>query len=98
IAGRLSRAIALFVRGGSYKWPSLLALKTRVSAVVRIKSHLASLCLLSLPHFHANPTGTTGSARTLCISPRLPHPLHPASVERNAEACRPLLCHSLSSF
>src|SRR5579864_8795824 len=32
----------------------------------------ASLCLLSLPHLHANPAGTTGPARSLCISPRLP--------------------------
>ncbi len=29
----------------------------------------ASLCLLFLPHLHANPTGTTGPARILRTSP-----------------------------
>ena len=48
----------------------------------------ASLCLLFLPHLHANPTGTTGPARILCISPRLPpYQLTPTSVDQNAEAC-----------
>src|SRR6266699_3506638 len=61
-----------------------------LSAVVHINHRFpASLCLLFLPHLHANSTGTTGPARILCISPRLPHPLCPTSVERNAEACPP---------
>jgi len=46
----------------------------------------ASLCLLFLPHLHATSTGTTGSARIHCISPRLPHSLHPTSVDQNAVA------------
>ncbi len=44
----------------------------------------ASLGLLSLPHLHANPTGTTGPARILHISPRLPplaSPLPPQSIK-----------------
>ena len=44
----------------------------------------ASLRLLFLPHLHATSTGTTGSARIHCISPRLPHSLHPTSVDQNA--------------
>ena len=32
--------------------------------------------LLFLPHLPATSTGTTGSARIHCISPRLPHSLH----------------------
>jgi len=37
-----------------------------------------SLCLLFLPHLHANPTGTTGPARILRTLPRLPpcQPIH----------------------
>src|SRR5438270_5373675 len=48
----------------------------------------ASWSLLSLPYLHANPTGTSGSARILHISPRLP-PCQPTttSVDQNAEAC-----------
>ncbi len=70
-----------------------------VSAVVRIKRHRfpASLCLLFLAPLHATSTGTTGPARILRISPRLPHSLRPTSVDRNAEGCSPLR-HSLSSF
>ncbi len=69
-----------------------------VSAVVRInvRQFPASLCLLFLPHLHANSTGTTGLARILHISPRLPHSLRPTSVDQNVEACPPLR-RSLSS-
>jgi hypothetical protein len=44
--------------------------------------------LLSLPHLLTLSTGTTGSARSLRISPRLP-PYQPttSSVDQNAEAC-----------
>ncbi len=70
-----------------------------VSTVVRIniRQFYASLCLLFLPHLHSNSTGTTGPARILRISPRLPYSLRPTSVDRNAEGCSPLR-HSLSSF
>ncbi len=59
-----------------------------VSAVVRIKRRQfpASLCLLFQPHRPAISTGTTGPARILRISPRLPHSLRPTSVDQNAEA------------
>ena len=62
-----------------------------VSAVGAIKRRRfpASLCLLFLPHLHATSTRTTDSARILCISPRLPHSLHPTSVDQNAEASAP---------
>ena len=48
----------------------------------------ASLCLLFLPHLHANPTGTTGPARILRTLPRLP-PCQPStsSVDQSAEVC-----------
>jgi len=60
-----------------------------VSAVVPIKRRRfpASWRLLFLPHLHTTPTGTTGSARILRISPRLPHPLRSTSVDQNAEVC-----------
>ena len=59
-----------------------------VSAVGAIKRRRfpASLRLLFLPHLPATSTGTTGSARIHCISPRLPHSLRPTSVDQNAEA------------
>ena len=59
-----------------------------VSAVGAIKRRRfpASLCLLFLLHLHATSTRTTGSARIHCISPRLPHSLHPTSVDQNAVA------------
>ncbi len=59
-----------------------------VSAVARIKRRRfpASLYLLFLPHLHATSTGTTGSARIHCISPRLPPSLNPTSVDQNAVA------------
>src|SRR5258708_5622858 len=55
-----------------------------------------SLCLLSLPHLHANPTGTTGPARSLRISPRLPpyQPTHHLSRSK----CGGLLPHLPRSF
>src|SRR5947207_8096471 len=55
-----------------------------VSAVGAIKRRRfpASLCLLFLPHLHATSTRTTDSARIHCISPRLPHSLHPTSVDQ----------------
>src|SRR5436190_12990066 len=59
-----------------------------VSVVGAIKRRRfpASLCLLFLSHLPATSTGTTGSARSHCISPRLPHSLHPTSVDQNAVA------------
>lgn len=56
----------------------------------------ASLCLLSLPHLHANPAGTTGPARILRISPRLP-PCQPTRHLSRAK-CGDLPPHSPRSF
>ena len=62
-----------FVRSGLDKCPEPLSAQPFVvSAVVRINSRPASSRLLSLPRLPANPTGTTGPARILSISPRLP--------------------------
>ena len=57
---------------------------------------LASLCLLSLPHLHANPTGTTGPARILRILPRLP-PSQPTHHLSRAK-CGGLFPHPFRSF
>ena len=56
----------------------------------------ASLCLLSLPHLHANPAGTTGPARILRISPRLP-PCQPTR-HLSRSKCGDLPPHSPRSF
>jgi hypothetical protein len=71
-----------------------------VSAVGAIKRRRfpASVCLLFLPHLPATSTGTTGSARIHCISPRLPHSLHPTSVDQNAVASVLSLSFQIAEF
>jgi hypothetical protein len=43
----------------------LLVFQTQWKSILAISSIPASLCLLSLPHLHTIPTGTTGPARSL---------------------------------
>src|SRR5438876_7475873 len=71
----------------------LLSIRTVWRSTTKIR---ASLCLLSLPHLHANPTGTTGPARILHILPRLPpsQPTHHLSRSK----CGGLPPHLLRSF
>jgi len=55
--------------------------------------------LLSLPHLHANPAGTTGLVRILRISPRLPpcQPTHHLSRSKCGDL-PPHFPHSFSPF
>ena len=71
----------------------LLIIRTVWRSTTKI---LASLCLLSLPHLHTNPTGTTGPARILRILPRLP-PSQPTHHLSRAK-CGGLPPHLLRSF
>src|SRR6266849_7583576 len=91
-------------------WPLLLAVIVRIDnarwglSPAQYQTYLAfrspaipaSLCLLSLPHLHANPTGTAGPARILRISPRLP-PYQPTR-HLSRSKCGGLLFHLPRSF
>src|SRR5258707_13093329 len=72
--------------------------KRVVSAVVWINSRLfpANSGPLSLPYLHANPPGTTGLARILRISPRLPpcQPIHHLSRSKCGGMSHPPTVHA----
>ena len=96
IGNRFHRGNAQWRRSTAhYRQHSLAVMSSgdRVPRIIGNAQHsptqIFAICrLLSLPHLHTNSTGTTGSARILHISPRLP-PCQPTptSVDQNAEAC-----------